>query len=69
VKWVFDFILKPKDSADFFDHPKEDRLFSPEHKSGPVPAEVPRYIRIPYLSTLDCWKTVDHLAGGITTAS
>jgi hypothetical protein len=64
VKWVFEFILKRKGFADFFDHLKEAELFSPEHKSGPAPAEDPRYVRIPYWSTLAYLKAVTHLAGG-----
>jgi hypothetical protein len=56
-------MLKRKDFADFFDHLKEVELFSPEHKSGPAPAEDPRYVRIPYRSTLAYLKAVAHLAG------
>nr|NJM04703.1 hypothetical protein [Desulfobacula sp.] len=46
-------MLKRQDFAGFFDHLKASGLFSPEHNFGPVPAEDPGYVKIPYWCALD----------------
>lgn len=63
AKWGFEILLKRQDFADFFDHLSEAGLFSPENNSGPVQAEDPRYVRIPYWSALDYLKAVARQAG------
>ena len=61
--WGFEILLKRQDFAVFFDHLIEANLFSPEYNSNPVPAEDPRYVRIPYWSALDYLEAVARLAG------
>lgn len=56
--WGFEILLKRHDFADFFDHLKEAGLFSPEYNSGPVPADDPGSVRIPYWSALDYLEAV-----------
>jgi hypothetical protein len=63
AKWGFEILLKRQDFADFFDHLIEANLFSPEYNSNPVPADDPRYVRIPYWSVLDYLEAVARLAG------
>ena len=58
AKWGFEILLKRQDFAYFFDHLIEANLFSPEYNSGPVPAEDPGFVRIPYWSTLDYLEAV-----------
>ncbi|MDA8134544.1 MAG: hypothetical protein M0T82_07960 [Desulfobacteraceae bacterium] len=58
AKQGFDILLKRQDFAGFFDHLKASGLFSPEHNSGPVPAEDPGYVHIPYWSALDYLSAV-----------
>lgn len=63
ANWGFEILLKRQDFADFFDHLREANLFSPEHNSGPIPAEDPGYVRIPYWSALDYLEAVAKQAG------
>lgn len=63
AKWGFEILVKRHDFADFFDDLKEAGLFSPEQNSGPVPAEDPDYVRIPYWSALDYLEAVAKQAG------
>jgi len=58
AKWGFEILLKRQDFAYFFDHLIEANLFSPEYNSGPVPAEDPGFVRIPYWSALDYLEAV-----------
>ncbi|MDD5451626.1 MAG: hypothetical protein PHT49_07000 [Desulfovibrionales bacterium] len=63
AKWGFEILLKRQDFADFFDHLRDANLFSPEYNSGPVPAEDPGHVRIPYWSALDYLEAVAKQAG------
>ena len=63
AEWGFEILLKRQDFADFFDHLAEANLFSPEYNYGPVPAEDPGYVRIPYWSALDYLEAVAGQAG------
>lgn len=63
AKWGFEILLRRQDFADFFDDLKEANLFSPEHNSGPVPAEDPGYVSIPYWSAVDYLEAVAKQAG------
>lgn len=58
AKWGFEILLKRQDFAYFFDHLIEANLFSPEYNFGPVPAEDPGFVRIPYWSALDYLEAV-----------
>ena len=63
AKWGFEILVNRHDSANFFDDLKEANLFSPENNSGPVPAEDPGYVRVPYWSALDYLETTAKQAG------
>ena len=63
AKWGFEILLRRQDFAEFFDDLENANIFSPEHNSGPLPAEDPGYVSIPYWSALDYLEAVAKQAG------
>ena len=56
-------ILAARSDADiFFESLLDAKVFDPKHNSGPVPADDPGYVRIPYWSALDYLVSVSKLA-------
>ena len=63
AKWGYELLLKRQDFDEFFDHLKNAGLFEAEHNRGPVPADQPGYVSIPYWPALDYLEAVAKRAG------
>lgn len=59
----FGILLARSDLDKYFDVLKREGLFDPQHNNGPIPADEPGYVRIPYWSALGYLKAVSKLAG------
>jgi hypothetical protein len=63
AQWGYELLLKRSDFEDFFDHLKDAGLFGAEHNRGPLPADQPGYVYIPYWHALDYLAAVAKRAG------
>jgi len=63
AQWGYELLLKRPDCDEFFDHLKSAGLFGAEHNRGPVPADQPGYVSIPYWHALDYLEAVAKRAG------
>lgn len=63
AQWGFSLLLKRTDYEDFFDLLNDAGLFSPEHNPGPVPADQPGYVHIPFWNALNYLEAVSKVAG------
>ncbi len=59
----FELLVKQSGSEKFFDALADAGLFDPKHNPGPVSADDPGYVRIPYWSALDYLEAVAKLSG------
>lgn len=59
----FQLIISKSDPKVFFDALKTAGFFDPQKAPGPVPAEEPGYVRIPYWTPIDYLKHLAQLAG------
>lgn len=63
AQWGYELLLKRPDFDEFFDHLKNAGLFGVEHNRGPVPADQPGYVSIPYWHALDYLEAVAKRSG------
>jgi hypothetical protein len=63
AQWGYELLLKRSDFDEFFDHLKNAGLFGAEHNRGPLPADQPGYVHIPYWHALDYLEAVAKRAG------
>ncbi|MDF0665803.1 MAG: hypothetical protein P0119_06970 [Nitrospira sp.] len=63
AQWGYELLLKRSDFDEFFDHLKNAGLFGAEHNRGPLPADQPGYVHIPYWHGLDYLEAVAKRAG------
>lgn len=63
AKWGYELLLKREDFEEFFDHLKNAGLFGAEHNRGPLPADQPGYVYIPYWPALDYLEAIAKRAG------
>lgn len=63
AQWGYELLLKRPDFDEFFDHLKNAGLFGAEHNRGPLPADQPGYVSIPYWHALDYLEAVAKRAG------
>ena len=63
AQWGYELLLKRQDFDEFFDHLKNTGLFGVEHNRGPLQADQPGYVSIPYWHALDYLEAVAKRAG------
>lgn len=63
AQWGYELLLKRPDFDEFFDHLKDAGLFGAEHNRGPLPADQPGYVYVPYWHALDYLEAVAKRAG------
>jgi hypothetical protein len=63
AQWGYELLLKRPDFDEFFDHLKNAGLFGREHNRGPVPADQPGYVSVPYWHALDYLEAVAKRGG------
>ncbi len=63
AQWGFELLLKREDFEEYFDYLDEAGLFSPDRNLGPVPADQPGYVHIPFWYALNYLEAVARLAG------